>query len=96
MTDAVREMHAMLDEAMAMAAIAKVRLRYSFPTLDLRVVFLGRAQAGPLIGEGRVVEMGRTVAFLEGQLRNEEGTLLAEATATATVADPPRRPKPAA
>jgi acyl-coenzyme A thioesterase PaaI-like protein len=41
-----------------------------------------------LIGEGRVVSRGGSVAFLAGELRTEEGVLIATATATARIVVP--------
>jgi len=54
-------------------------------TIDLNVSFLAPARPGPLIGEGRVVQLGRTVAFLEGQLLAPDGRIVARATASARV-----------
>jgi acyl-coenzyme A thioesterase PaaI-like protein len=43
------------------------------------------AMLGTLIGEGRVVARGGTIAFLAGELRTAQGELVATATATARI-----------
>lgn len=74
---------AMLDSAMSYSAIARNRLKNRVPTLELKISFIAPAKPGRLIGEGRVIRMGRTIAFLEGKLMDEGGELLATSTATA-------------
>jgi len=44
---------------------------------------LAPARPGPLFGEGSVVQLGTTIAFLEGKLFDAEGKLLTRATACA-------------
>lgn len=51
-------------------------------TLELKTSFMGRADAGVLIGEGWVRHRGKSVAFSEAELRNEAGELIAMASAT--------------
>jgi hypothetical protein len=46
------------------------------------------AKPGRLPGRGRVVRHGRDVAFLAGELLNEEGAALAVATATVHIRSP--------
>jgi molybdopterin converting factor subunit 1 len=76
---------AMLDESMGPAAFSALGPGHTVPTLDLNVSFLRPAKAGRLIGEGRVVQAGKTVAFLEGTLTDAEDKVVARATATARV-----------
>ena len=76
---------AMLDDTMGPAAVAQLGPGYFAPTLELKVSFLRPVGPGRLVGDGRVVHMGRSVAFLEGSLCDEEGNLVATATATARV-----------
>src|SRR5262245_3245260 len=76
---------AMLDDTMGPAAFIMGKGEVFTPTIDLHVSFLAPAKVGPIIGEGRVIQMGKTVAFLEGRLMDESGTLLAKATASARV-----------
>jgi uncharacterized protein (TIGR00369 family) len=58
------------------------------PTLELKVSFLRPALPGRITGTGRVVHRGGSIAFLEGELRDEAGELLATATATARIIRP--------
>lgn len=64
-----------------------VRLTHEVPgtpqvTLELKTSFLGRADKGTLIGEGWVRHRGKSIAFAEGELRNERGEVVAKASAT--------------
>ncbi|MBM3505041.1 MAG: PaaI family thioesterase [Alphaproteobacteria bacterium] len=74
---------AMLDETMAMAALANTNLTMWAPTLELKTSFIGPAQKGTLYCDGRVIRMGKSVAFLEGTLSDGQGQLVATASATA-------------
>ena len=76
---------AMLDDTMGPAAVAQLGPGYFAPTLELKVSFLRPVGPGRLVADGRVVHMGRSIAFLEGSLCDEEGNLVATATATARV-----------
>jgi uncharacterized protein (TIGR00369 family) len=55
------------------------------PTTDLHVQFLQPARAGRLVGRGRVVRRGRDVAFLAGELVDQDGAVVAVAPATAQI-----------
>ena len=55
------------------------------PTLELKVNFLRSAKPGRLVGTGRVVHRGGTIAFLAGELSDTAGEVLATATATARI-----------
>lgn len=57
-------------------------------TLELKVSFIRPARAGSLIGRGRIIHRGRSIAFLEAELRNADGELVATATATARIVTP--------
>jgi uncharacterized protein (TIGR00369 family) len=58
------------------------------PTLELKVNFISPARPGALIPEGRVASRGGSVALLAGELRSEDGALVATATATARIVVP--------
>lgn len=57
--------------------------------LDMSLTFVSMVPLAPIIAKGRVVKHGRRVAFLEGELFDEEGKLLARATSTAIPTDVP-------
>jgi uncharacterized protein (TIGR00369 family) len=74
---------AMLDDVMGPAALVMSEGRLFTSTLDMTVSFLAPARLGPLIGEGTVIQLGKTIGYLQGELRDEVGTLIARATSTA-------------
>ena len=76
---------AMLDDTMGPAAMSQLGPGYFTPTLELKVNFLRPVGPGRLVGDGRVVHLGKSVAFLEGSLADEDGNVVATATATARV-----------
>jgi uncharacterized protein (TIGR00369 family) len=76
---------AMLDDTLGPALVAGLRPGDFAPTLDLHVQFLQPARPGRLYGHGRVVRRGRNVAFLAGEILDDEGAIIAMATATAQI-----------
>ncbi len=76
---------AMLDNAMAHAAMAKMGPGRHVMSLEMKVNFMAPAPLSSIIGEGWVVKMGRSIAFLEARLTDEDGKLLATCTSTARV-----------
>jgi uncharacterized protein (TIGR00369 family) len=79
---------AMLDDTLGPALVATLGDGEWAPTADLHVQFLRPVKPGALRGHGRVVKRGRDVAFLEGELRDAEGEIVASATATAVIRRP--------
>jgi uncharacterized protein (TIGR00369 family) len=76
---------AMLDDTMGPAVFAMGKGEIFAPTLDLHVSFLRPARPGAFTGKARVVSLGKTIAFLEGELYDGDGALVARSTATARV-----------
>jgi uncharacterized protein (TIGR00369 family) len=76
---------AMLDDTLGPALVCTLPPGHFAPTIELKVNFIRPAQPGVLVGEGRVVARGGTIAFLAGELRTEQGELVATATATARI-----------
>jgi uncharacterized protein (TIGR00369 family) len=76
---------AMLDDTLGPALVCTLPPDHFAPTIELKVNFIRPAPLGVLIGEGRVVSRGGTIAFLSGELRTEQGDLIATATATARI-----------
>jgi uncharacterized protein (TIGR00369 family) len=74
---------AMLDDTMGPAVLVKSDGAFFTPTIDLNVSFLAPARPGAFVGEGRIVQMGKTIVFLEGSLFDQDGHLVARATASA-------------
>ncbi len=79
---------AMLDDSMGPALFTVLDGGQLAPTLEMKVNFLRAAKPGALVGEGRVAHKTRNVAFLEGTLTSEDGTVIATATATARILAP--------
>ncbi|HEY1929201.1 MAG TPA: PaaI family thioesterase [Caulobacteraceae bacterium] len=74
---------AMLDECMSVACMVASGMTSVAPTAEMKTSFFRPAAPGPLKGIGRVVRWGKTLAFTEGELYDEQGRLLAKATGTA-------------
>jgi uncharacterized protein (TIGR00369 family) len=76
---------AMLDDCMGPAILIATEAK-SFPsTIDLNVQFLAPAKPGQLIGRGRVVKIGNTIGFVEAELEDASGSLIARATASVRI-----------
>jgi uncharacterized protein (TIGR00369 family) len=76
---------AMLDDCMGPAILIATNAQ-SFPsTIDLNVQFLAPAKPGRLIGKGRVVKIGNTIGFIEADLEDGSGRLIARATSTVRI-----------
>lgn len=76
---------AMLDDTLGPALVATLPPDRFAPTLDLHVQFLRPARPGRLLGRGRIVQRGREVCFLAGELVGSDGKPVAVATATACI-----------
>ncbi|MFZ5835786.1 MAG: PaaI family thioesterase [Pseudomonadota bacterium] len=74
---------AMLDGAMAHAVLVASKMTLAPPTLELKVSFLRAALPGPHKAVGRVLRMGKSIGFLEGELFNAKGEVIAKSSATA-------------
>jgi uncharacterized protein (TIGR00369 family) len=78
---------AMLDDTMGPAVLAMSEGKLYTSTISMTVNFLAPAKPGPLIGEAKVTQLGKTVAFVEARLMAEDGTLLATATSNARLTE---------
>ncbi len=76
---------AMLDDTVGPGIFAMTAGEVFAPTINLNISFIKAALPGEFVGRGRVVNLGRTIAFLEGELFDAQGDLVARATATARV-----------
>ena len=77
----------LLDSACGCAVHASLRAGQSYTTLELKVAYHKAltSQTGRLRAEGRVLTMGRRVAFAEAKLVDGAGRLYASATSTLLV-----------
>jgi acyl-CoA thioesterase len=78
----------MVDVAMANAAMAKCNFAFAVPSLEIKISFLEAAGPGFVIAEGRVLRWGGSVGFLDGDIRDDKGRMVAHATSTIKIARP--------
>nr|WP_095013349.1 PaaI family thioesterase [Tsuneonella mangrovi] len=72
-----------LDELMGWAHVWATDQAEAPLYLEISMTLLKPVPAGPLFGKGRVVRRGKRVIFLEGELFDPTGNLLARSTSTA-------------
>ncbi|GAA4647490.1 PaaI family thioesterase [Pontixanthobacter gangjinensis] len=72
-----------LDEVMGTALLAVTGGELLPLNLDLSMTFCRMVPLETITAKGRVIRSGRRVAFLEGELFDKDGNLLARATSTA-------------
>jgi uncharacterized protein (TIGR00369 family) len=77
----------LLDSACGIAVHSMLKPDQGFTTLELKVSYLRgmNDMTGPVRAEGRVVNIGRRVAFAEADIRDAGGRLMATATSTLLV-----------
>lgn len=73
---------AMLDDACAFAVIINSGQPVFVATLELKTSFFAAAKPGLLIAEARVMKLGKSIAFVEADLLDPDGTMLARMTTT--------------
>jgi uncharacterized protein (TIGR00369 family) len=81
---------AMLDDTMGPAVMVMTEGKFYTTTISLTVNFMAAAKPGPITAEAKVIQIGKTIAFMEGKLTAEDGTLLATATTTARLLEAAR------
>ena len=78
---------AMLDDTMGPALVTLTGGREVPATIDMHVTFVRPVMPGRVVARGRVIERSRSIAFLEAELFDTAGTLLARATSSARIMD---------
>ena len=73
---------AMLDAAMAHAAMALEQFKAIPSSIDINVSFLRPARQGRYRSVGTAIKLGRTVAYLRAELFDVQDTLVATATSS--------------
>lgn len=76
---------AFIDDVIGLPVLVKSGATLVGITLDLNISYLQPVKPGVLIGTARIIKMGRSVAFLEADLADEAGHLLAKATSTVSL-----------
>lgn len=78
---------AMLDEVFAPLVIIDSKHTRAMVTLDLNVTYIAAAKPGLFECEGRIVRVGSSVGFLEAELFDQDGILVARASTTCKMLD---------
>jgi uncharacterized protein (TIGR00369 family) len=68
---------------MGPAALVKSQGKWFTASIDMNVSFLAPARPGKLFAEGRVVQLGKSIGYLEAELFDADGKLIARATSSA-------------
>jgi len=74
---------AMMDEAMSTCCIIASNVTMTAPTLEMKTSYLSRLMPGNAAVEARILKWGRSAAFMEAECFDDQGKLVAKATATA-------------
>jgi acyl-CoA thioesterase len=72
----------MLDSAMGRAVLSDLPEQRGCATVECRINYFRPVQRGKLVATGTVVNATRSTAYAEGSIVNEEGKLVARASAT--------------
>jgi uncharacterized protein (TIGR00369 family) len=78
----------MLDVVLSDALATTLEQGEFGPTVELKVNYISPAEIGPLYGHGQLVHRGRSIVFLQGELRSPSGQLVATASGTARLTRP--------
>jgi uncharacterized protein (TIGR00369 family) len=73
---------AMLDDTMGPIVYATLDRGEFNTTLEFKVSFMRSADLGPLVASARIIHRGRSIVFVEAELRDSAGALIASATST--------------
>jgi len=73
---------AMMDEAMSALAIIASNVTMNAPTLEMKISFLRPLFIGKATAEARILKWGKSTCFIEAELFDPAGQLVAKASAT--------------
>jgi uncharacterized protein (TIGR00369 family) len=73
------------DAAMGIAFASTLVPGESFTTIELKINFLRPVRKAQLRAEGRVIQRGRTVGYVECDITDEKGKLIAKSNSTCLV-----------
>jgi uncharacterized protein (TIGR00369 family) len=76
---------AMLDDTMGPAIVSSTNCEEGMVTIDMNVTYLRPVYPGRVIGKGRIINRGRTIVYMEAELFDEAGEMLARATSSGRV-----------
>jgi uncharacterized protein (TIGR00369 family) len=72
----------MLDDVMGPTMGIMLEEDQFCPTIELKTNFLNPCPAGKLIGKGQVRQRGKSIGFVEAQLEDPDGNIIATASGT--------------
>ena len=70
------------DAAMGMALASAIAPDKSFATIELKINFFHRVCEARLLAEGRLVQRGNTIGYIESEIMDEGGRVIAKASST--------------
>lgn len=73
---------AMLDEAMSSTAIIASNVTMNAPTLEMKISFLRPLFVGKATAEAHILKWGKSTCFIEAELFDPQGRMVAKASAT--------------
>jgi uncharacterized protein (TIGR00369 family) len=73
------------DAAMGMAFASTLAPEESFTTVELKINFFRPVWKAQIKAQGKVVQRGRTIGYVECDIADEQGRLLAKASSTCLV-----------
>ena len=78
---------AMLDDVISLASGLTIEWGQITPTLEMKVSYIAQGKTGTRIqAEARTIRRGGTVIFLEADLKDDSGKLIATASSTVMIA----------
>lgn len=84
---------ALLDDASAFAGIVALGEPGFIASMEIKTSFLAAARPGTLFAEGRCLKMGRSSCFLEADLTDSEGNVLAKLSSSAIPVRTDQKPR---
>lgn len=73
------------DIAMGFSFLTTLNEDELFTTVDLRITYLKSVRKGKLIASSKIVKRGKRLGYMECELTNEQGELVAKASSTCIV-----------
>ena len=71
-----------IDSAMAHSVMIPTDFKFSPLTLELKITFFKSANPGIVNASAKVIKLGKSIAFVEGSLTDENDELIAKGTST--------------
>ena len=73
------------DAAMGVAFATTLKVGETFTTVNLQINFFKQIKESDLIAEAQVIRRGKTIGYVESQVKDPEGNLVASAQSTCVV-----------